>query len=160
VDLSGLDPDAPLEHVENDATRTALAAFTTADPHAAWTVGSVAEFVAVGGRGPVLVGSPTTVADELERWCEEADVDGFNLAYATSPGTFTDVVDLLVPELRTRGRMLEPHGTTLRERLVGGPARLPNSSWVGKHRAVSTGSCKIGGVTAGGGVGAGFSVDR
>ncbi|UZJ26928.1 LLM class flavin-dependent oxidoreductase (plasmid) [Rhodococcus antarcticus] len=134
VDLSGLDPDAPLEHVENDATRTALAAFTTADPHAAWTVGSVAEFVAVGGRGPVLVGSPTTVADELERWCEEADVDGFNLAYATSPGTFTDVVDLLVPELRARGRILEPEGATLRERLVGGTARLSNSSWVGKHR--------------------------
>lgn len=134
VDLSGLDPDAPLEHVDNDATRTALAAFTTADPGAAWTVGSVAQFVAVGGRGPVLVGSPTTVADELERWCEQADVDGFNLAYATSPGTYEDVVDLLVPELRARGRMVEPEGATLRERLVGGPARLPDSSWVGRYR--------------------------
>lgn len=133
VDLSGLDPDAALDHVENDATRTALAAFTTADPEAVWTVGSVAEFVAVGGRGPVLVGSPATVADELERWCEEADVDGFNLAYATSPGTYADVVDLLVPELRARGRMVEPEGVTLRERLVGGSARLPDSSWVGRH---------------------------
>ena len=135
VDLSALDPDAPLEHVENDATRTALAAFTTADPGAAWTVGSVAEFVAVGGRGPVLVGSPATVADELERWCAQADVDGFNLAYATSPGTYADVVDLLVPELRSRGRMGDASpGTTLRERLGGGSARLPGSSWVGRHR--------------------------
>lgn len=135
VDLAGLDPDSPLEHVENDATRTALAAFTTADPDAAWTVGAVAEFVAVGGRGPVLVGSPATVADELERWCAEADVDGFNLAYATSPGTYVDVVELLVPELRARGRMADDVGpVTLRERLGGGAARLPDTSWVGRHR--------------------------
>jgi hypothetical protein len=53
--------------------------------------------------GPVSVGSPSTVADELERWIEEADVDGFNLGYVTTPGTFEDVVDLLVPELRRRG---------------------------------------------------------
>ncbi|MGW2641846.1 hypothetical protein [Streptomyces sp. NPDC001348] len=35
----------------------------------------------------------------LERWGEEADIDGFNLVYATTPGTS---VDLVVPELRAR----------------------------------------------------------
>lgn len=42
-----------------------------------WTPESVAEKASIGGLGPVAVGSPATVADELERWIEEADVDGF-----------------------------------------------------------------------------------
>lgn len=32
-----------------------------------------------------------------------ADLDGFNLAYVTTPGTFEEVDDLLVSELRRRG---------------------------------------------------------
>ncbi len=30
-------------------------------------------------------------------------MDGFNLAYAVTPESFEDVVDLLVPELQKRG---------------------------------------------------------
>jgi hypothetical protein len=33
-------------------------------------------------------------------WVEETDVDGFNLAYAVTPETFIDFVDLVVPELQ------------------------------------------------------------
>lgn len=39
---------------------------------------TVAEHVSIGGNGPVLVGTPARVADGLEAWVEEADVDGFN----------------------------------------------------------------------------------
>jgi alkanesulfonate monooxygenase SsuD/methylene tetrahydromethanopterin reductase-like flavin-dependent oxidoreductase (luciferase family) len=45
-------------------------------------VREVAEHVSIGGIGPVVVGSPATVADEIEAWIEETDVDGFNLAFA------------------------------------------------------------------------------
>ena len=71
--------------------------------------------------GPVFVGSPATIADELERWIDEADIDGFNLAYAVTPGTFVDFIDLVVPELQRRGRYWSDYdeGTTLRERLYG-----------------------------------------
>ena len=68
-----------------------------------WTPRIVAEKAAIGGLGPVSIGSPATVADEMERWIREADLDGFNVAYVTTPGTFEDVVDLLIPELRRRG---------------------------------------------------------
>ncbi|WP_338075126.1 LLM class flavin-dependent oxidoreductase [Kineococcus vitellinus] len=121
VDLADLAPDAPLQHVSTDANTSALAAFTR-DADREWTVDDLARFVAVGGRGPVLAGSPATVADELERFAEEADVDGFNLMYATMPGTFADVVDHLVPELDRRGRTAAKAapGTTLRERLGSG----------------------------------------
>ena len=70
-----------------------------------WTARELAEEIGIGGRGPVLVGSPTEVADELERWVDEADVDGFDLAYVTTPGTFVDFARLVVPELRRRGRV-------------------------------------------------------
>ena len=46
----------------------------------------------------------------------EADVDGFNLAYAITPGTFAYFIDLAVPELRRRGLVWEDYeGETLRE---------------------------------------------
>lgn len=118
VDLSGAPVDRKLEYVATDSTRSALASFT--GPDRAWTVGELAEFVTVGGRGPVVVGSGATVADELERWVEEAGVDGFNLAYAVTPGTFEDFAAHVVPELRRRGRLDDPPGPTLRERLGTG----------------------------------------
>ena len=126
VDLSVYQADVPIRHVENDAGRTALDNITRADPGRVWTVGDVAEHVGIGGIGPVVVGSPERVADELERWVEATDVDGFNLAYAVRPETFADIVDLLVPELQRRGRYkLDYAPGTLREKLFGpGRSRL------------------------------------
>jgi FMN-dependent oxidoreductase (nitrilotriacetate monooxygenase family) len=122
VDLSGARPEQRLEYVETDATRSALASFTVADPDREWTVAELSRFIAIGGRGPVAVGGPERVADELERWVEEADVDGFNLAYAVTPGTFVDFVELVVPELQRRGRVQEKYAAaTLRENLGTAP---------------------------------------
>ena len=87
-----------------------------------WTTGMLAEFSSIGGNGPLFVGSPSTVADHLEIWLDEANVDGFNFAYVVWPGTYEDIVDLLVPELRRRGRVSseeEAQPLTLRERFVG-----------------------------------------
>src|SRR6202453_3561558 len=98
VDFSRLDPDQIVQHVENEAGRTALENITRADPNRTWTVRQAAEHVCIGGIGPVLVGSPATVADQMEDWIEATDIDGFNLAFAVRPETFADVADLLVPE--------------------------------------------------------------
>lgn len=135
VDLAELDPDAPLTYVETDANRSALASFTTAAPERAWTVRELADEIGIGGRGPVLVGSPGEVADELERWVDEADVDGFNLAYVTTPGTFVDFAKFVVPELRRRGRVPgEPPRSTLRQRLGGRESLLPDDHPGAKYR--------------------------
>lgn len=126
VDLAELDAGEPLRYVETEANRSALASFTTAAPERSWTVRELAEEIGIGGRGPVLTGSPTEVADELERWVDEADVDGFNLAYVTTPGTFVDFARFVVPELRRRGRVPEAASrATLRERLGGSGPLLP-----------------------------------
>ena len=128
LDLSQYRQDQVLEYVENDALRSAVHMFTKADPDRKWTPKDIAQFVGIGGMGPVVVGSPSTVADQLEQWVAETDVDGFNIAYATTPGTFEDFVEHVVPELRRRGRVRsEYEGSTLRENLFGaGRKRLPN----------------------------------
>ena len=93
----------------------------------------------IGGRGPVVVGSPSEIAEELIAWVEETDVDGFNLAYAVTPETFLDFVELVVPELQSRGRYkLEYAPGTLREKLYGtGRARLGTDHPAARFRGVA-----------------------
>src|SRR5690606_37897114 len=122
----GLDPDAPIEYVENDAGRAALAAFTAADPNRRWSVREAAEFIGLGGRGPVLVGSANEIADQLEDWFDRTGIDGFNLTYAVQPDDLQAVVELLVPELQRRGRYpLAYADGSLRHKLFGQGDRLP-----------------------------------
>lgn len=107
IDLSKYPPDHVLtanDATEDNRVRSLLDQFTVTSPEVPeWTPRVIAEKASIGGLGPVSVGSPAKVADELERWVKEADVDGFNIGYVTTPGSFEDVVDLLVPELRRRG---------------------------------------------------------
>jgi len=127
VDFSKFALDATIEYIDSDAGRSALASFSAADPHRKWTVREAAEFIGLGGRGPVLVGDPQQVADLLEMWQDETGIDGFNLAYALSHESMRGVVDLIVPELQRRGRYRREYsGGTLREQVLGqGPRRKP-----------------------------------
>lgn len=120
VDLATVSPDTPLSDIPSNGAQFSARFFASADPDRVWTLREVAEYMAVGGMGPTIVGSGATVADELVRWAEVADLDGFNLAYAVRPGTFDDIVRYVVPELRRRGHLTAEQGaTTLRERLFG-----------------------------------------
>jgi hypothetical protein len=68
-----------------------------------------------------VVGTPEKVADAIEAWVDQTDVDGLNVAFAISPGDFEDIVDMLVPELVRRGRYKDAYARgTLREKLFGG----------------------------------------
>ncbi|MDJ0115022.1 5,10-methylene tetrahydromethanopterin reductase, partial [Rhodococcus erythropolis] len=72
------------------------------------------------GLGPIVVGSGAEVADELQEWVAETDVDGFNLAYAVTPGTFEDIVEHVIPELTRRGAYQSDYEAgTLRNKLFG-----------------------------------------
>ncbi|KAF9737618.1 hypothetical protein PMIN06_003934 [Paraphaeosphaeria minitans] len=125
IDLSKYPPDHDLtaaDATEDNRVRSLLDQFTATSPDVPrWTPRVIAEKASIGGLGPVVVGSPAKVADELERWVREADVDGFNIGYVTTPGSFEDVVELLVPELRRRGIYSEAQrdGLTAREKVYG-----------------------------------------
>ncbi|WP_223693702.1 LLM class flavin-dependent oxidoreductase [Leifsonia poae] len=128
IDFSAIDPDAVLRDQESNAIQSVVKAFTAADPDRAWTIREIAEYARIGGDGPVIVGSPETVADALEDWVDTTGVGGFNLAAAAVPETFEAVVDLLVPELQKRGRyQTEYTPGTLRNKLVGHGDRVDRS---------------------------------
>jgi FMN-dependent oxidoreductase (nitrilotriacetate monooxygenase family) len=134
VDFSRLNQDEVVEHVDSEAGRTALENITRADPDRRWTVREVAEHVSIGGISPVIVGSAAKVADQLETWIDETNLDGFNLAFVVRPETFADVVEFLVPELQRRGRYKTSYARgTLREKLFG-RARVDERHAAAKHR--------------------------
>lgn len=128
IDFSTYDPDQPLQALDNDSLRTTLESLTQGS-NRTWTVRDVVRDRCIGGLGPVLVGGPQKVADELERWVDVGGVDGFNLAYAITPGTTTDFIDFVTPELVRRGRVQTSYQPgTLREKLLGSPSPLVEES--------------------------------
>ena len=121
LDFGAFDADQEVRHIDSEAMRTALENVTArGDPTRSWTVREVAEFVAIGGVAPVLVGSAAEVADGIEDWVERTGVDGLNLSLVVFPETFARIAALLVPELQRRGRVKRAHRPgTLREKLFG-----------------------------------------
>jgi len=83
---------------------------------------SVRDFVEASGRGtvnegPLFVGTPSQVADEMQEWFETA-CDGFVLSATKVPGSYEDFARLVVPELQRRGLFRREYpGTTLRDTL-------------------------------------------
>jgi FMN-dependent oxidoreductase (nitrilotriacetate monooxygenase family) len=138
IDFGRYAPGEPLRHIETNAVQSSVEAFSNADPSKVWTVRELAEWIGIGGLGPLFVGGPHTVADLLEEWVEETDVDGFNLAYAVTHETFSDVVTHLVPELQKRGAYKRDYAAgTLREKLFGDGPRLPETHVGARYRGVS-----------------------
>ncbi|KOS41081.1 hypothetical protein ACN38_g8053 [Penicillium nordicum] len=127
IDLEKYGDDEELRHVESNAIRSAVEGWSKATPEVAkWTKATVGRHITVGGLGATPVGTAAQVADNMERWVAEADVDGFNLAYAIKPGSFKDIIDLLIPELRKRGLFWDDYAVpkgTYRENLYGQPGQ-------------------------------------
>lgn len=120
IDFAQFDEDSTLQDQESNAIQSVVKAFTRADPSRTWTIREIADYVRLGGDGPVIVGSAQTVADQLESWVDETGVDGFNLAATAVPEAWIQVADLLIPELQKRGRFKKEYAPgTLRQKLGG-----------------------------------------
>lgn len=85
--------------------------------------------LAAGGGHATMIGTPETIADQIEHWLDTGGADGFNLMPPTLPDMISDIVDHVVPELQRRGRFRTSYdGNTLRSHLdltlpTGAPAR-------------------------------------
>jgi alkanesulfonate monooxygenase SsuD/methylene tetrahydromethanopterin reductase-like flavin-dependent oxidoreductase (luciferase family) len=126
IDLSGYAPDDEISAFESQGMQYLATFFRAIDDHT-WTFAEMCEYIKLASISNLLVGTPKQVADELERWMDEADLDGFNIIPIVQPGSFVDFVDLVVPELQKRGRMHTDYDgtTTLREGFFGpGETRL------------------------------------
>ncbi|KAF3019819.1 hypothetical protein E8E14_012882 [Neopestalotiopsis sp. 37M] len=130
VDLSSYSDDEDFRVIDSPRIQSIVRRWAATVPgtdNLPWTKQRIVEYLSVGGLQAKVIGSPNTVADELERWIEISDVDGFNLAHITNPGTFEDIIEYLIPELQRRGvfrTSVAKEGATAREAYIG-TTRLP-----------------------------------
>lgn len=129
IDLLSLDPDRDLTQLRDDGGQIGQIAqsnidrFLPTDGTAPPTVREILnDLKGKGTRGLQLVGDPIEVANALERIMDETGLDGFLLEPLFGTADCVDFAELVVPELRRRGRMpLEPATGTLREQVLGRP---------------------------------------
>lgn len=121
-DASRFDPDQPLppeselpDTNQSKTGRASVLAMAAEEP--GLTVRQLA--LRHGGyAGLAFVGTPETVAEEMERWLADGGVDGFTVVFPYLPQGLDDVCERLVPELRRRGLFRSEYtGSTLREHL-------------------------------------------
>lgn len=122
IDLGGLDPQRPVEEYGIQGLQGYVRLFEEGHPGQRARVSDLAQALSYNGR---IVGTPEQIADELERW-QDAGVDGVNVMYQTTPGSFKDFIEHVMPELRRRGLAQTDYAPgTLRERLFASrPAYL------------------------------------
>ncbi|GAB3620012.1 LLM class flavin-dependent oxidoreductase [Glutamicibacter endophyticus] len=88
------------------------------------TVRELLGFLAAGGGHCTMIGTPQSIADEIELWLDTGAADGFNLMPPSLPEGLRDFVDLVVPELQRRGRFRTGYqGIMLRSHLAQGHER-------------------------------------
>lgn len=124
-DVADFDLDAPLPDIpETNASQSGRERVLGLARRENLTVRQLAQ--RLGGYGGLaFVGTPRTIADEMEAWLFGRASDGFNILFPYLPGGLDDFVDKVIPELQDRGLFRrEYEGTTLRENL--GLARPPN----------------------------------
>jgi len=118
-DASKFDQDAPLPDniPESNASKSGRERAIALGRRDNLTVRQLAQRLG-GYSGLAMVGTPATIADEMEEWLETEGSDGFTVMFPYLPGGLDDFVGRVVPELQRRGLFRRDYeGTTLREHL-------------------------------------------
>ena len=117
-DLSGYDLDGPVPEPVDPEMRSRAKVMLDLARRENLTIRQL-YLAASSGRGHrSVVGTPAQIADTMQTWMEAGAADGFNIIPASLPGGIEDFVELVVPELQSRGVFrTEYEGSTLRENL-------------------------------------------
>jgi FMN-dependent oxidoreductase (nitrilotriacetate monooxygenase family) len=117
-DASKFDPDAPLPDIpESNASKSGRQRAIDLASRENLTVRQLAQRLG-GHSGLAMVGTPATIADEMEEWLMTEGSDGFTIQFPYLPGGLDDFVARVVPELQRRGIFRsEYEGPTLRDNL-------------------------------------------
>jgi alkanesulfonate monooxygenase len=118
VDARAFDPDGPLPAIpETEGGKSGRERAIAMAQRDNLTVRQLAQRLG-GYGGAALVGTPASIADEMQQWLETGACDGFNIMFPYVPGGLVDFVEQVVPELQRRGLFRKEYeGTTLREHL-------------------------------------------
>ncbi len=118
-DVSGFDLDGQLPEIpESNASKSGQQKLIEMARRDKLTVRELAQYVG-GAFGTLeMIGTPETIADQMEEWLFTDACDGFNIMFPFLPAGLDAFVDRVVPELQRRGLFRrEYEGKTLRENL-------------------------------------------
>ncbi len=118
VDAGAFDPDGPLPEIpETNQSKTGRERAIALARRDDLTVRQLAQRLG-GYAGLAMVGTPATIADEMQAWLEAGASDGFTIMVSDLPQGLEDFTRKVVPELQARGLFRRDYeGTTLREHL-------------------------------------------
>jgi alkanesulfonate monooxygenase SsuD/methylene tetrahydromethanopterin reductase-like flavin-dependent oxidoreductase (luciferase family) len=127
-DASSFDPEGPLPEIpETNASKSGRERVIELAKREKLNVRQLAQRLG-GYAGLAFVGTPASIADDMQDWLFGAGSDGFNVMFPYLPEGLDDFVDRVVPELQRRGIFRrEYEGKTLRENL--GLPRPPNRNF-------------------------------
>jgi long-chain alkane monooxygenase len=128
IDYSRYGLDEPIAAQNTNAMVSSVEAITKRNQGDAMTVRKLLAQMELGARmSATIVGDAVEVADALQQWMAEADIDGFNLIRTVTPESFSDFVELVIPELQSRGvYKIDYADGTLRQKLFGRGPILPS----------------------------------
>src|SRR6202000_2573686 len=118
TDASGFDPDGQLPPIpETNASKSGRQRMVDLAARDKLTVRQLAQ--RVGGYGGLsFVGTPASIADQMEEWLTTEGSDGFNIMFPYLPEGLNDFVDKVVHELQRRQIFRREYEvSTLRENL-------------------------------------------
>jgi FMN-dependent oxidoreductase (nitrilotriacetate monooxygenase family) len=120
VDFSTFDPSAPLKDIAVPGIQGVKDALVASGAGEHVTVAEAADTYAFRFSMPQVIGTPESVADQLETFLDDGGADGFMLLATYTPGCFEEFVDQVIPELQRRGRYRTRYpGKTLRDNIRG-----------------------------------------
>jgi FMN-dependent oxidoreductase (nitrilotriacetate monooxygenase family) len=135
VDLSTFPLDGPIPELPNEATfngwRTWLK-LVKDEANKNLSIRQLARKIANTGSVPIVAGTVSQIADQLEAWFLSGAADGYNLMFPVLPEDWMNFMTTVVPELQRRGlhrTAYEPG--TLRDRM--GLSRPDNSFVTGQQ---------------------------
>ena len=122
VDFSQYTLDTPASEVSFPEVNSIQSNFkemkAIIDQEADLTVGDLYGRFFGPARKDAFIGTPTQIADEMEKWWKEKATDGFMIQFPLAPRDLQDFVELVVPILQERGiYRKEYEGETLRNHL-------------------------------------------
>ena len=122
IDIGVVDLDQRLDTIDPQSMRGFIKSLIESAPDKKRTF---RDLIRNRMAGQFLTGTPEQIADALEEW-QQRGVDGFNIVYSVTPGTFVDFIDGVVPVLQSRGLVQREYSPgPLRQKLFGAP-KLPD----------------------------------
>ena len=121
ADLGTYSLDHPLTDIQTQGVRSIL---DWARAAAVGREATVRDIGRLAGTSSRVTGTPEQIAQQLATW-QAAGIDGVNVINATIPGSYTEFIEHVMPELRKRGLAKEAYAPGPLRRKIFGHDRLP-----------------------------------